>query len=95
LWTSTSSDEGENVFEQTTSLAIANGVIYFRAGNGDAVGLDAAGSVGCSVTNGAKTCAPILNANPGNDRGTPIVANGVVYVSNLNTGTISAFSLPQ
>src|SRR5262249_11834350 len=82
LWTGTI---GQNLAE---SIAVANGVVYVRAGDLKLYGFDAAGQNNCDTT--TATCSPLLVTDPtdGSHSG-PVVANGVVYLGS-STG-VDAF----
>ena len=68
-------------------LAVANGVMYANAG-GTLEAFDAFGHTNCSGT--PTTCKPLWTA-AGPFANSPIVANGVVYVSSGSTATTAAF----
>ena len=72
------------------AFAVSGGVLYGNGGAG-LVALDAAGETNCSGV--PKTCAPLWNG-PIPESGNffaPAVANGSVYVSGANSGSVWAF----
>lgn len=74
--------------------AIANGVMYVSASDGNLYAYDASGSTNCSGTPTA--CAPLWTSSLGDTSGglsdtTPVVANGVVYV--LSSSEVSPYTL--
>ena len=72
------------------AFAVSGGVLYGNGGAG-LVALDAAGETNCSGV--PKTCAPLWNGlipESGNFFA-PAVANGSVYVSGANSGSVWAF----
>ena len=75
----------------TGSPAVANGEVFVDTDK--LYAFDAAGSAGCSGS--PKTCQPLWTG-PGFQGATPSVANGVVYVAEVNTsvlsGRLAAFS---
>jgi outer membrane protein assembly factor BamB len=88
LWTSAS---GGNGYVTMSSPAVANGVVYFSSTNGGTYGYDAAGSLNCSLSSTAKTCAPLWGAVTGFiGGGSPAVVNGVLYIN--VSGKIYAYS---
>jgi outer membrane protein assembly factor BamB len=92
LWASAAGGAGYAT-ESPTALAIANGVVYFASTSGALYGFDAAGSINCSVTGGAKRCTSLWNASPGSYSGAAVVANGVVYFNGSQVGSVWAYSL--
>jgi outer membrane protein assembly factor BamB len=90
LWTSASGGTG---YVTMSSPAVANGVIYFSSTNGGTYGYDAAGSLNCSLSSTAKTCAPLWGAVTGFiGGGSPAVVNGVLYINVSGNGEIYAYS---
>jgi outer membrane protein assembly factor BamB len=74
LWTAATGSE------IAATPAVVNGVVYVGATDGRLFGFDAAGSTGCAGSP-VKTCAPLWKAATGSPiSGSPVVANGVVYV---------------
>jgi len=91
LWTS---GPGPSGYVTSSSPAVANGVVYFSSTNGGTYGYDAAGSLKCSVSGTAKTCAPLWGATTGFiGGGSPAVVDGVVYINVSGDGTVYAYSL--
>jgi outer membrane protein assembly factor BamB len=89
LWTSAS-----GTGDAMSSPAVANGVVYFSSANGGTYGYDAAGSLNCSLSSTAKTCAPLWGAVTGfSSGGSPAVVNGVLYINVPGDGEIYAYSL--
>jgi outer membrane protein assembly factor BamB len=75
--------------DESTSAAVANGMVYVGSDDEHVYAFDAAGSAGCSGT--PKTCAPLWSASVfGSVKGSPAVVNGVVYVA-TNLGDLYAF----
>lgn len=91
LWTSAPGGSG---FVTMSSPAVANGVVYFSSTNGGTYGYDADGSLKCSLSSTAKTCAPLWGAVSGFiGGGSPAVVDGVVYINVSGDGEIYAYSL--
>jgi outer membrane protein assembly factor BamB len=91
LWTS---GPGPSGYATDSSPAVANGVVYFSSTNGGTYGYDAAGSLNCSLSSTAKTCAPLWGAVTGFiGGGSPAVVNGVLYINVSGNGEIYAYSL--
>ncbi|HTW10597.1 MAG TPA: PQQ-binding-like beta-propeller repeat protein [Acidimicrobiales bacterium] len=77
-----------------SSPAIANGVIYFSSTDGATYAYDAAGSIGCSASGGAKTCAALWSASTGFiGGGSPAVVNGALYINVDGDNEIYAYTL--
>ncbi len=92
LWASAPGGSG---YVTMSSPAVANGVVYFSSTNGGTYGYDAAGSLNCSLSSTAKTCAPLWGAVTGYiGGGSPAVVNGVVYINVPGDGEVYAYSLP-
>jgi hypothetical protein len=73
------------------SPAVSSTTVYVTSWNGKLYAFDAAGSVNCTTTSGAKSCTPLWTATtPSSIGGTPAVAGGDVYTVSTN-GTLSAF----
>ena len=91
LWTSAS-----GTGDAMSSPAVANGVIYFSSTNGGTYGYDAAGSLNCSLSSTAKTCAPLWGAVTGfSGGGSPAVVNGILYINVSGNGEIYAYSTTE
>jgi outer membrane protein assembly factor BamB len=91
LWHSAAGTSG---YVTSSSPAVANGVVYFSSTNGGTYGYDAAGSLDCSGSGTARTCAPLWGAVTGFiGGGSPAVVNGVLYINVSGNGTIYAYSL--
>jgi outer membrane protein assembly factor BamB len=75
LWTGPTGSS----FIEPAGLAVANGVVFFGAGNGKFYAFDANGVTNCSGT--PKTCSSLWTASTGSYiESSPAVANGVVYI---------------
>jgi len=89
LWTGAIGGGGQIDF---SSPAVAGGVVYVAATDGNLYAFSAAGTTGCSGT--PKTCVPLWTAAIAGGgtvgQSSPVVAGGVVYVS--AGGTLYAFS---
>jgi outer membrane protein assembly factor BamB len=67
----------------TSSPAVANGVVYVGSNDGKLYAFSAAGVTGCSGS--PKTCNPLWTAVTGDSvQSSPAVANGVVYVGSYD-----------
>jgi outer membrane protein assembly factor BamB len=65
---------------ESSSPAVANGVVYVGSDDGKLYAFDAAGATNCAGS--PKTCAPLWTATTGEAVSlSPAVANGVVYVT--------------
>jgi outer membrane protein assembly factor BamB len=86
LWTGTT---GSITY---SSPAVAGGVVYVAAEDGKLYAFSANGATGCSGT--PKTCAPLWTAAIAEESGrsSPVVVNGVVYITAGTTGKLYAFS---
>jgi outer membrane protein assembly factor BamB len=72
LWTATTGGFVES------SPAVANGIVFVGSDDGRLYAFDAKGKVNCAGT--PKTCAPLWTAS---GAGSPLVANGKVYVTSF------------
>jgi outer membrane protein assembly factor BamB len=88
LWTGTTGQI------EYSSPAVAHGVVYVAAADGKFYAFSAAGTTGCSGT--PKTCKPLWTAAIGGVntaiQSSPVVVNGVVYVTAGTNGQLYAFS---
>jgi outer membrane protein assembly factor BamB len=88
LWTGTT---GSIAY---SSPAVASGVVYVAATDGKLYAFSANGTTGCSGT--PKTCKPLWTAAIGGvntpGQSSPVVVNGVVYVTAGTNGQLYAFS---
>ena len=88
LWTS-----ADSAYVLTGSLTVANGVVYTASSGGGIDAYDAAGSLNCSVSGTVKTCTPLWGDVTGyTSDGSPVIVNGVLFVSAPNSADIYAFS---
>jgi hypothetical protein len=74
--------------------AVANGVVYGGDGGKNLYAFSAAGSTSCSGS--PKTCTPLWTGPLGSPSivySSPVVANGVLYVTNWYGNTLRAFGL--
>jgi outer membrane protein assembly factor BamB len=91
LWRSAAGSSG---YVTSSSPAVANGVVYFSSTNGGTYGYDAAGSLNCTGSGTAKTCAPLWGAVSGFiGGGSPAIVNGVLYINVAGNGTVYAYAL--
>jgi len=91
LWHSATGSSG---YVTSSSPAVANGVVYFSSTNGGTYGYDAAGSLNCTGSGTAKTCAPLWGAVSGFiGGGSPAIVNGVLYINVIGNGLVYAYSL--
>jgi outer membrane protein assembly factor BamB len=74
--------------------AVANGVVYGGDGGQNLYAFSAAGSTNCSGT--PKTCTPLWTGAMGSPSiiySSPVVANGVMYITDWYGNTLRAFGL--
>ncbi len=91
LWTTAADTGGYSV---TSSPAVANGVVFSSTNRG-IFGYDATGSLNCSVSGTAKTCAPLWSTGTGTGTGgadSLAIADGVLFINNHGKGEIYAYS---
>ena len=91
LWTTAADTGGYSV---TSSPAVANGVVFSSTNRG-IFGYDATGSLNCSVSGTAKTCAPLWSTGTGtgfSGADSLAIADGVLFINNHGNGEIYAYS---
>ena len=79
LWSGASGGGGT---VDSSSPAVANGVVYYSSTNGGTYAYDASGVANCTVAAGAKSCTPLWGSVTGyTGGGSPAVVDGVLYVN--------------